>query len=479
MSDLAYASASDLAARIRGRDVSSVEVLDAFLHQIARHNEAVNAVITMDTERARNHARAADDALARGELWGPLHGVPFTIKDALATAGVRTTSGFPPLADYVPTTDATVVARLRGAGGILLGKTKVPTMASGGLSDNPLFGRTNNPWHLDHTPGGSSGGAAAALAAGMTPLDVGSDAAGSLRIPAHFCGVVALKPTQHRIPLTGHIPPPPPMSAAQLLRYGPVLGPLARTVADLQLALQVMAGPDGIDWAVPPVPVTQGRQRAVEQLRFRWSDSFGGMRISADTRAALLDLVRSLEQLGCDVEQLTAEQVDMVQAWETYGALWQAQTGIGQPADEGLRDAVHGEDAFLRGMAQGVQATLELFCTLLQRRDQLIADVELALDGWDALLCPVVGTPALGHVPIGEPFVVDGEHVPYWAGLQAYCGPFNLTGHPAVVLPLALSTNGLPIGVQLVGRLWSEPDLLVVAQQVADVIGAFRRPPGY
>jgi len=481
MDGLVFTSATELAAMIRERRASSVEVLDALLAQVARRNGEVNAIVTRDPDNARSRAQAADNALARGELWGPLHGVPFTIKDALATAGLRTTSGFPPLSDHVPTADATVVARLRGAGGILLGKTNLPPLAGGALSDNPLFGRTNNPWNLDRTPGGSSGGASAALAAGMTPLDIGSDAAGSLRIPAHFCGVYALKPTQNRVPLTGHIPPPPPMKAAQLLRYGPVLGPLARSIDDLSLALGIIAGPDGSDWAVPPVPLAPAEQRPLEQRRFLWSDAFGDMPITHDTSAALNDLVSTLGQLGCRLQQLAPEQVDMVQAWETYGALWQAQMGAGQPADpdDPTLAALHGDDAFLRGMAQGVNATLGYFGALLERRDALIADVEAALQGWDALLCPVVGTPALAHVPIGEPFLVEQQQVPYWAGLQAYCGPFNLTGHPALVMPLTVSGDGLPIGLQLVGRRWGEMELLAVAEQLVDVVGPFRRPPGY
>ena len=482
MDDLVFASAVELAARIADRDVSSVEVIDAHLAQIERHNEAINAVVTLDGERARARALAADEALARGESWGPLHGVPFTIKDALATAGLRTTSGFPPLADHVPQADASVVARLRGAGGVLLGKTNLPPLAGGGSADNPIFGRTNNPWNLDRTPGGSSGGPAAALAAGMTPLDIGSDAAGSLRIPAAFCGVYALKPTQSLVPLTGHIPPPPPMQAAQLLRYGPVLGPLTRSVADLALVLAIIAGPDGADWSVPPVPLTPAPQRPLQQRRFLWTDDFGGMPITSELRTGLSQLVASLEQFGCHVEELAPERVDMVQAWETYGALWQAQLGSGQPEDPesaGATDPVADDDAFLRGMASGVNASLHHFGALLQQRDALIEDVETALQGFDALICPVVGTEALPHAPLGEPFVVDGHRVPYWGGLQAYCGPFNLTGHPALALPLSLSSDGLPIGVQLVGHRWGDMDLLAVGEQISEVLGPFRRPPGY
>jgi len=195
MIDIVFASARQVAAAIRAGHVSATEVLEAYLAQIASHNPALNAIITMDAERARERAREADEALARGELWGPLHGVPFTLKDAHATSGMRTTTGFPPLADYVPQEDSTVTARLKAAGGILIGKTNVPVMLADYQSNNPIFGRTNNPWNSERTPGGSSGGAAAALASVMTPFEIGTDLSASIRIPAHFCGVFGLKPT--------------------------------------------------------------------------------------------------------------------------------------------------------------------------------------------------------------------------------------------------------------------------------------------
>src|SRR5213078_2116751 len=229
------------------------EVLEAHLAQIDTHNAALNAIVTMDAERARERAREADKALARGELWGPLHGVPFTLKDAHATAGMRTTTGFPPLADYVPQEDSTVTARLKAAGGILLGKTNVAMMLGDYQTTNPIFGRTNNPWNIERTPGGSSGGAAAALAAGMTPFDIGTDLSASIRIPAHFCGVFCLKPTEQRVSLAGLIPDP--RGTPRSVRIMSCIGPMARTVEDLPLLYPIIAGPDGRDTEVPPVPV--------------------------------------------------------------------------------------------------------------------------------------------------------------------------------------------------------------------------------
>ena len=480
MDTLVFRSAHELAVQIRERAVSSSEVVDAYIRQIARYNPMVNAIVTLDEEQARLRAKKADTALAHGDVWGALHGVPFTIKDAIETAGVRTTSGFPPLGDYVPTGDATVVARLRQAGGILLGKTNLPTLASGALTDNPFFGRTNNPWALARTPGGSSGGSAAALAAGMTPLDIGSDAGGSVRMPAHLCGVYALKPTQHRVPLTGHIPPPPPLRPSQMLRYGAVLGPLARSLEDLELALQIIAGPDGHDLAVPPATLAPAPRRRLQDLRFAWWDDFGGMPITDDTRAALARTVNELEQHGCRVEHRPPEGFDFVAAWETYGELWQVQVGAVQTAEQEATDAIgydaHGDDAFVRGLARGVNATARQYAAILRRRDTYIAALETFFGHWDALLCPVALSPATTHAPLGKPLWIDQRPVPYWTGSMAYCCPFNLTGHPALVLPAGRSMEGLPIGLQLVGRLWGEMDLLAIGARVGEILAVVPSP---
>src|SRR5436190_8167278 len=276
--DIVFSSTTQLAAAIRAGHVSATEVLEAHLAQINTHNPTLNAIITTDAERARERARKADEALARGEVWGPLHGVPFTLKDALATAGMRTTTGFPPLANYVPQEDSTVTARLKAAGGILLGKTNVAMMLADYQSTNPIFGRTNNPWNVERTPGGSSGGAAAALAAGMTPFEIGTDLSASIRIPAHFCGVFGLKPTEQRVPLTGLIPG---LSGPRPVRIMSFIGPVARPVDDLALLYTIIAGPDGSDTEVKPVPVDDMPELTLKNLRIAFAPTFPGIPVAA------------------------------------------------------------------------------------------------------------------------------------------------------------------------------------------------------
>ncbi len=478
-----FATARELAGGIRRRRWSAVEVLDAQLAQIARHNPLLNAIVTLDEDRARRRARDADAALARGEIWGPLHGVPFTIKDAIETAGLRTTSGYPPLADYVPATDAPVVARLRAAGGILLGKTNVPTLAGDAQADNPIFGRSNNPWDPKRTPGGSTGGGAAAVAAGLSPLELGSDIGGSVRIPAHYCGICTVQPTENCVPLTGHVPGLP--GAPRGVRHMSQIGPLARSVEDLILTLPLIAGPDGQRWEVPPVPLQPAPERTLKSCRLAWTDEFAGVPISKDSKAALSRLVARLLEHGAVIEERPLNGFDFTAVWETWGALFQAEHGSTLSADEEAQFAsafgakLDSEAAIYRGFAQAVHATMRQYTAMLTRRDRLITELEGCLSDWDALLCPVTVGPAFPHCPPGTPIAVDDRFVPYWVGLVSYTCPFNVTGNPAVVIPLDRSSEGLPIGLQIVGRRWSDMQLLALAATLETVVGAWQRPPGF
>jgi amidase len=477
-----FSSATEIAAAIRARRVSSTEMVDCYLSRIAKHNPALNAVCTLDEAGARKRAKDADDALARGELHGPLHGVPMTIKDALETAGLRTTGGHPPLAGYVPERDASAVARLKKAGAILLGKTNVPPLSADYRADNPIFGRTNNPWDLERTPGGSTGGGSAAVSAGLSAFDVGSDMAGSVRTPAHYCGLFGLKPTERRVPNTGHIPELPGM--ARGIRHMNVLGPLARSVDDLATILGVIAGPDQAEWDVPPVPLHDAPERPLASYRLAWSTDFGGIPVTRDTSSAIAALARELSAAGCRVEQRMPADFDLRVAWETWGEIVIAQrapTGRDRVEERvaALNESLGADEPVSRGSAKGANASIGDYMEALTRRDRLITGLETFFDDWDALLCPVTVSPAIPHVPFGTPIDVDGTKVPYFLAGTSYTNVFNLTGSPAVVLPLARSKEGLPIGLQVVGRRWREPELLALARKLSLVTGPFRAPPGY
>lgn len=477
MQDLIFAPAHALAAAIRNRQVSALEVLDAHLEQIARHNPRLNVIVTLDAERARARAKKADSALAHGEVWGPLHGVPITVKDGFATAGLRTTSGHLPWADFVPEADAPVVGKLGGAGAILIGKTNLPTLSLGVQTNNPIFGRTNNPWDLSRTCGGSTGGAAA-VAAGMTPLELGADLAGSIRGPAHCCGVCGLKPSDFRIPAGGYHPNPDLKIPAPAIG-GPagfaVYGPLARTIDDLALMFRVMATPETGKWEMPPVPVEAVSEPRLEQLRLAWTDDFAGAPASADTRAGLANLAAALSRNGCVVENLVPSSFDFSLAWELWGELLPATMGF-NPAFEALAES---EAPMMRGLAKGLHLSLRDYVERLRKRGALIAALELFFEKWDAFICPVMAVPAFPHQIPDTPILVDNKAIQYDIATMSHCTPFNLTGHPVVVLPAARSGEGLPIGLQNFGRRWGEMQLLAVARRIAEVIGPFQRPLGY
>jgi amidase len=476
-----FSSATEIAAAIRLRRFSASDVLDLYFERIKKHNPALNAICTLDEAGARSRAREADAALGRGELWGPLHGVPMTIKDALETAGVRTTGGYPPLSSHVPKKDATAVARLKAAGAVLIGKTNVPPLSADGRADNPIFGRTNNPWNLERTPGGSTGGGAAAVAAGLSAFDVGSDLAASVRVPAHWCGLFGLKPTEGRVPNTGHIPEVP--GTPHALRHMNTLGPLARSVDDLAAILKVIAGPDDRDWETAPAPLDDAPVVPLSSYRFRWTTRFGDETPSRETTAAITDLANKLSRSGASVENRGPAGFSFEEAWETWGEVVIAERVVTQ--GEAARERVEklhaslGDLPVARGAARGARASVADYMAALTRRDRLITALEAFFADCDAWLCPVAYGPAIGHIPFGTAVDVDERKVPYFLATTAFTCPFNLTGHPAVVLPLAMTKEGLPIGVQVVGRRWREPALLALAKQLSLVTGPFRPPPAF
>ncbi|WP_404787337.1 amidase [Altericista sp. CCNU0014] len=483
MGDLVFYSASELAQGIRDRTFSAVEVLESHLAHITRHNPALNAIVTLNESEARLQAKAADEAVAAGQTLGPLHGVPVTFKDLFETAGLRTTFGYKSLAQYIPPKDVPLVARLRAAGAIVLGKTNVPKGSTDIQTVNPIFGRTNNPWDLTRTPGGSTGGGGAAIAAGLSPLELGNDLGCSLRMPAHLCGVYSLKPTEHRVANSLRSNP-------RLLRHMISTGPMARSVADLKLCLEIIEGPDGTEWEVSPLEKEAPIQQPLSKYRIAWCDRFEELTVDTQTQSAIQTFAATLSAAGCQVERATPPNFDFTEAWETFGELCVGQIAQGQTAT--LRGLASGMTKLLpsglipsgalgRGFVRGVSMSLQDYMTALSRRDRLIGHMEQFLSQWDAWLCPVAPGPAFTHrqtwFPLRGPLAVDDRRVSYWMWGLGFSSIFNLTGNPVVTLPI--STNGLPIGVQLVGQRWQDRRLLAIAQSLSELTAGFRRPPGY
>ncbi len=491
MSSLTFTCAHELARMIRDRKVSAVEVLDAYLTQIGKHNSKLNAICTLD-ENARARAKLADEALARGENWGSLHGVPITIKDIFETAGLRTTAGYIPLKDYVPQQDATVVARLRAAGAIILGKTNMAELAGDYQSTNSLFQRVNNPWNLDYTAGGSSGGSAAAVAAGLSPLDLGNDIAGSVRQPAHFCGVYGLKPTDRRISTAGQIPEVPGMPVC--IRQMMTVGCFARSLEDIRLCFSLIAGVDLRRPDVPPVPLDTPSGKSLQSLKIAWIDEWIEVPVQSEIRAAMAAIAQKLSQAGAQIERWLPKDFDLSKNLNLYGRIAAYVNIYAQPINRYnlsrslkliFRTATQGDKAlrklgnFSSFLTELLNPSLKGYFEALTERDRFIAQMDEALEPWDVWLTPVAATPAFTHRPAWSAVDIDGKLYPHGVANGAYTMPFNLSGHPAVVIPIGQTQNGLPIGMQIVGKRWREIELLAIAQEIDKVVGSLQHPPDY
>ena len=479
LSDPFYLSATRLAAAIRDREVSSLELLEAFLGRVKNRNEPLNLVVTVDAERARQEARAADEAVASGAVLGPLHGVPMTIKDSFSTAGMRTTSGAPELASYVPEVDAVPVARLRAAGAVVFGKTNLPLYAGDVQSYNEVFGQSNNPWDASRTVGGSSGGSAGALAAGFTPLELGSDIGGSIRNPAHSCGVMGHKPSYRIVPAQGQIPGPPgTLTQADIA----VAGPLARTVEDLELGLNLLAGPDAwesVGWQLAlPAP----RQKRFEDFRVAvWvDDSF--CPLSVESRDLLHGAARAVEEAGARVSWEARPDFEFSYSGRVFAQLLGAAQCGGFSHDQIEKMAAEvaqgGGEAFVEGATlrhRGWLSANERRLQLRRKWFDFFAD-------WDVVLMPVSPVPAIPHDHTEamslRTIVVDGESRPYGEQMK-WMGLVGVAYLPSTVVPVGLTRAGLPVGMQLVGPYLEDRTTLEFARHLTEMMGGFRRPPDF
>ncbi|HEY7675593.1 MAG TPA: amidase [Candidatus Methylomirabilis sp.] len=448
--ELCYLPAADLAAAIREKRLSPVEVVDAVLARIDRLNPTVNAYCTVTAEAARAEAKAAEEAVTGGGPLGLLHGVPVSIKDLVITKGIRTTWGSKIHEHVVPDEDAPLVERLKAAGAIILGKTNTPEYGWTAETDNRVFGPTRNPWDPGRSAGGSSGGAGAAVAAGLGPLAVGTDGGGSIRIPSAFCGVFGFKPSFGRIPVY-------PASAVETLSHA---GPMARTVGDAAVMLQVMAGPDERDRNSLPADGADypgGLAGGVRGLRVAWSPDLGYAPVEPAVREACAGAARAFEGIGCRLEEASPGFADPEEIWGVlfYGAMaarllpylpeWRARM------DPGLIAIVE--------KGQGLSAVQ--FAEAGFRRAALWDIVGRFFGTYDLLLTPTVAVPPL---PLGQAGDIEiaGRRVPRWKAFP-FNFPFNLTGQPAATVPCGWTDTRLPIGLQIVGRRYADATVLKAA----------------
>ena len=484
--DLAFADATACVRAIGARDVSSRELLEHLVDRIDRLDGPVNSVVTLDLERARARADRADRATAEGRSWGPLHGLPMTVKDVWETAGIRTTSGAPALADHVPDTDAVAVTRLLEAGAVVFGKTNTPLYAGDVQTFNDVFGTTGNPWDPTRSAGGSSGGAAAAVAAGFTPLELGSDIGGSIRLPSHLCGTFGLKPSWGTVPSRGHIPGAPGSLLEVDVNSG---GPMARSVRDLSLGLDVIAGPlpaDAGAGRLEPPPAAPG---GVADLRIGVVLDDAAHPVAAEVRHVLRSAFDRLADAGARVDEieLPVPLPDMYASWQRL-----VLPIIGSDLPEDVR-------AELKALAPEKTgddtASRALRSMVADHRDRARADQARqhqrrrwadAFETFDVVLCPVFQTAAHPHDlrPIAERTIdVDGVSLPY-VDLIAWCGGIGAMLLPVAAIPAGRTARsgprgGLPVGMQVVGPFLRDRAVLAAAQTISDVVGGFEAPPGF
>ena len=463
--EIFYISASDLAHMIRTKVLSPVEVVQAHLDRIDHLNSTLNAIVIFSDDPLAE-AREAERAIVRGDSTGPLHGIPYTLKDCVQVAGMRTTMGSKLFVDYVSDEDATIYTRLKAAGGILLGKTNMPEFALWWQTDNLLWGLTPNPWNLNLTAGGSSGGEASAIICGLSPLGVGTDLGGSIREPAAFCGLVGLKPTLGRVAYTGILP--------QTLLRAIHVGPMARSVTDVALELSVVAGADGLDIFAPPVTVGDYRDLNTPStnLRVGWSPTMG-MPVEPEIQRAVARGAEALKEAGMIVEQVEIPAV--------------------LEHDSGLISSIVYRTEARRALATIVQGRESELTPLLRRRyletpPHKLQDYLDANSSWDLLrqgvadwftrydlfLCPTVPMTAYPHDQ--REFTIEGQILSERHALSATV-PWDLTGSPAMSVPFGLTSSGLPIGVQLVGRHFDELTVLRAAKVLEDRAEDVGRPP--
>ncbi|MGH9741430.1 MAG: amidase [Candidatus Acidiferrum sp.] len=467
MSKLIFGTIAEIGAGVRGKKISAVEIVEAHLERIAEMQPRLNAFVHLDAEGAREQARAADAAVTRGDVVGRLHGVPLTIKSCIDAAGWPTPAGSLLRKNYVPQNDALLVARLRSAGAIILGNTNTPEYLMAYETDNSVSGKTSNPWDLGRSAGGSSGGEAAAIASGCSAGGVGSDGGGSVRVPAHFCGICGLKPTPGRIPATGHFP-----AGGGAFGWIGVVGPMGRTVADVRTLFELMAGPDAGDALSAPVPVRTVDERELRRLRVGILESESLGTATIESRAAVERAAKMLSEQGFAVETKRLSGLDRAIDlwWYFFGPVIADLIRKGTAGQQEKMSPMLRE--FVDLATSEIKLTYDGFLSACAERDNLRAEILRQMEEVPILLSPVSSGPAFRH---GEGNWRSGERENYRDTMR-YSQWLNLAGFPGMAVPLGKSSDGLPIGVQIIGRPYEEELVLTVAEAIENGRGAWEAP---
>ncbi|BBM86950.1 amidase [Candidatus Uabimicrobium amorphum] len=480
-----FSTTTTVAKNIREGRYTASDALEAYWEHFTKYNSKVNAVVATDIENARAQAKKADEDLACGKIHGPLHGVPMTIKDSYNVKGFKTTLGIPFLKNYYPDRDATVVKLLKDAGAIIWGKTNVPLFCYDWQCKHPHYGKTNNPWNLNHTPGGSSGGSAASVAVGFSPLEMGSDVAGSIRVPAHFCGISALRPTEGVVSCGGH---------AQVKKLTNTLynymacGPMARSVEDLQLAMSLVGKVDECHWRTAPLPSSDKKINDLHGIKIAWCDEIGGIPPSTEVRQHMQELIDKLQKAGAIIEKQTPRDIDFNDVLKIWGWIQGFESGVHAPQiikippfswllRMGFVQLRFGSGNFSRGLAKGLTMSTRNYFRAQDLRSQIIEKMENFLSQWDVWLSPAAATLSFPHCRTGTKLKVDDRKISYSLATGMYNCPTAMMANPIVSLPIAKSQSGLPIGIQIHAKRWRDLRLLEIAQHIEKLCEPLGKPP--
>jgi len=483
-----YKSATELAGLIRDGKATSYDIVKEHLEQIKKHNNKLNALISVFEEEALKEATLCDKETKDGKFRGPLHGVPVTVKEQFWIKGKKSNTNFKMLKDFVAPEDAVIVDRIKKSGAIILGQTNVPKNLLDYQVAGEIYPEGVNPYNFEYTPGGSTGGGAAALAAGLSPLELGGDFGGSIRVPANFCGLYGMKPTEKTIPLHGNMPLPE--NANTFILHMVQAGPLARTLDDVELLWKIIAGPHESDRNIPDINWQKATNKELSDYKIAWTDGWPGFETSSQISNAVKTLADKLKSNGAKVEKKIPDETLHRDSLKTFVGLFPYIIAQGVPWF--IRPLIKMQllSGFLKGMKnespdlyepmnRGFKMNANHYGEMMLQRNMIIQRWENFFKEYDFLICPVAFGPSYKRCKVGSKLNYDGKEMIYINYVWPFVGCFNASGNPSVTIPLGLGEEGLPLGIQIVGKYWSEPELLHVAKKVAALTNGFVKPNGY
>lgn len=488
MAQFIYKSAGELASLISTGKAGSTEIVREHLEQIRKHNQTLHALISVFEEEALAEAAACDKETAKGISRGPLHGVPVTIKEQFWIKNKASNTNFKMLKDFVAPEDAVIVDRIRKAGAIILGQTNVPKNLVDYQVNGDIYPEGKNPYNLDYTPGGSTGGGAAALAAGFSPLELGGDLGGSIRVPANFCGLYGLKPTERTVPLHGNIPLP--KNFKTYLVHMTQAGPLARNPEDIELLWKTITGPHESDRNIADINWKLPVKKSLKEYKIAWTEGWPGFETSAMVGSLIRSLVEKLNAQGCITEQKIPDDTIHRDSLLTFvgifpyviaqGSPWLIRRIIRNQLYSNFLNGIKKELPYLvKPMNRAFEMDANHYGEMMLQRNLLVERWENFFDDYDFLICPVAFGPAFKRCKIGSRLSFEGKEMIYIKYVWPYVACFNASGNPALSVPLGLNDEGLPLGIQIVGRYWSEPNLIHFARLLSGLTAGFVKPVGY